>query len=208
MLTLLWVGAPASAAMQQQAIERTSGPRSNSAPPTANALLGVSSDPFILLAEETAAGKSFNINFRRTEMDAKAEATAQVAVRGQTLLVRLRARNLPLPSHFEVPRYALWVYLTNYQVKMYIGDLPVTPTGRPNQGDITRRGESDSAYQFPGLPPGAVFGGLLLTAEPARYTPVINQALRPLLIGLISELNIENSAEMMAPAEASIIAPK
>ena len=178
--------------MQQQAIKQVSPPGSSSASP-ADALPAVGSDPFTMLAEEIAAGKNFIINFRRTELDAKAKATAQVAVRGQTLLVRMRARNLPLPSHFEVPRYALWVYITNYEVKMYIGDLPVRPTGRPDEGDITRRGESDSAYRFPGLPPGAIFGGLLLTAEPARYTPVINQALRPLLIGLIAEANIEDT---------------
>lgn len=190
LLALLRVGAPsASAAMQQPAIKQVSPP-SSTAPPT-DALPAVGSDPFTMLAEEIAAGKNFIINFRRTELDTKAEATAQVAVRGQTLLVRMRARNLPLPSHFEVPRYALWVYITNYEVKMYIGDLPVRPTGR--LGDMTRRGEADSAYRFPGLPPGAIFGGLLLTAEPARYTPVINQALRPLLIGLIAEANIEDT---------------
>lgn len=208
LLALLLVGAPASAAAQQQASERASEPRSGSPPPTAKTLLAVSSNPFTALAEEAAAGKSFIINFRRTEMDAKAEATAQIAVRGQTLLVRMRARNLPLPSHFEVPRYALWVYLLNYGVKMYIGDLPVTLTGTPGRGDITRRGEADSAYWFPGLPPGAVFGGLLLTAEPAHYTPVINQALRPLLLGLTSELNIENAEVMMVPAETPFTIPK
>ena len=188
LLALLWVGAPASAAAQQRA----------------GGMLAVGRDPFIALAAEVAAGNNFIIDFRRTELDAKAEATAEVAVRGQTLLVRMRARNLPLPSHFEVPRYALWVYLANYGVKMYIGDLPVTPTGKPNQGDITKRGESDSAYRFPGLPPGAIFGGLLLTAEPARYTPVINQALRPLLIGLTSEANIEDTgAPTTEPAGSS-----
>lgn len=208
LLALLCAGAPASAAAQQQASEGASEPRSGSAPPTAKALLAVSSNPFTMLAEKEVAGKSFIINFRRTEMDTKAEATAQIVLRGQTLLVRMRARNLPLPSHFEVPRYALWVYLLNYGVKMYIGDLPVRPTGRPNRGGITRRGEADSAYRFPNLPPGAVFGGLLLTAEPAHYTPVINQALRPLLIGLTSELNIENTEVMMVPAETPLTAPK
>ncbi len=33
---------------------------------------------------------------------------------------------MPPPSQFGVPRYALWVYVPNYQVKMYIGDLPIT----------------------------------------------------------------------------------
>ena len=207
LFVMLWVSA-ARAAAPQQVTGRPGERRSSSGGLRANALLTFGNDPFTALAEEEAAGKSFIINFRRTEFDTKAEATARVALRGQTLLVRMRARNLPLPTHFEVPRYALWVYLANYRVKMYIGDLPVTQTGSPNHDDITRRGEADSAYEFPCLPPGAIFGGLLLTAEPARYTPVINQALRPLLISLTSDMNIEDADVTAAPGEAPLTAPK
>lgn len=187
--------------------ERQQGIRQPSESQRGSDATATSDNLFVELAGEVAAGRSFIVNFQRTEMDTKAEAVAQVVLRGQTLLVRMRAHKLPLPSHFEVPRYALWVYLPNYQVKMYIGDLPVTLNSKPNQDDITKRGEADTAYRFSNLPPGAVFGGLLLTAEPARYTPVINQSLRPVLVGFTSELSIENTGATV-PAEELSVAPR
>ena len=190
LLTMVWIAAPTRAVAQQQATKQRSERRRTAGP------LAATGDPFVALASEVAAGRGFTLKLRRTELDTKAEATAQVVQREQTLLVRMRARNLPLPSRFEVPRYALWVYIPNYEVRMYIGDLPVTLTRRSrrsSKSDRIRRGESDTAYRFTALPSGAVFGGLLLTAEPARYTPIINQALRPLLVGFTSGVNIGDS---------------
>ncbi len=167
------------------------------APLPATAPLPPNVNPFAEIESEAANGQIITINFARTNLDTKAEATADVAVRGRTLLVRMRAKNMPLPEHFDVPRYALWVYVPNYKVKMYIGDLPITPTSRSrgNSSAARRsnsrgrqpviRGESDSAYRFTVLPPDAVFGGLALTAEPVRYTPIINEALRPVLVSLM-----------------------
>ena len=66
---------------------------------------------------------------------------------------------------------------------MYIGDLPINSPVKAADGIL--RGESDTAYYFPRLPPDAVFGGLALTAEPVRYEPIINDALRPVLVGLL-----------------------
>lgn len=152
------------------------------------ALLSPSVDPFAALADEVAAGRSVTtVMFGRTNLDTRAEATAQVAMRNQTLLVRMRAKNMPLPAYFDVPRYALWVYVPNYRIKLYIGDLPITPTSK-------ERGDSDSAYRFPMLPPDAVFGGLILTAEPPRYTPIVNEALRPVLIALTAGTSIEDAS--------------
>ena len=152
-------------------------------------------DPFTELERERSTGKVTDVNFVRTPIDTKAEATAQVVQRGQTLLVRMRAKDLPLPSHFEVPRYAVWVYIPNYQVKMYIGDLPVMPYRRSKKGDGPQRGDSDTAYRFPTLPPNAVFGGLAVTAEPIRFTAIVNDALRPVLVGLLPK---EEAAGLIA----------
>ena len=87
---------------------------------------------------------------------------------------------------------------------MYIGDLPITLTSRSDEKhsvgpDTSRRyittskryrldrGASDSVFRFTALPRDAVFGGLVLTAEPARYVPIVNEPLRPLLITLTPE---------------------
>jgi len=133
---------------------------------------------------------TFTLSFQRTKLDTEAEAIAQIAVIGQTLFVRLCAVDLPLPSELQEPRYSLWVYLPNYEQKFYIGDLPVTPkqsrTKRRDERHI-RRGVSDSFYRFHNLPRGGVFGGLILTAEPPRYTPIPNEPLRPLLFALIGD---------------------
>lgn len=147
-------------------------------------------EPFAALEQERATGKVIKLKFKRTKLDQKAQASAQVAVRGETLLVRVQAQNMPLPSIFGVPRYALWVSVSNYQVKLYIGDLPIQLTSKS-------RGTSNSAYRFVGWPRDAVVGGLLVTAEPIRYSPIVNEALRPLLVALIPQ---EDSATADAPA--------
>lgn len=195
-IAALWLTNAGHAAAQQPA----SSPRPNesstsTAPQIETASLPPSADPFTELERENSAGKTTSINFARTPLDTKAEATAQVVQRGQTLLVRMRAKNIPVPSHFEVPRYAVWVYVPNYQVKMYIGDLPVVVRGRSKRGDGPRRGESDTAYRFTRLPLDAVFGGLAVTAEPIRFTPIVNDALRPVLVGLLPK---EDAAGMLA----------
>lgn len=174
---------------QEQTVSRPNEQRLRALPSTLP--LPAGANPFEALESEAEAGRTINLNFIRTPLDTRATATAQVAVRGQTLLVRMRARNVPLPSNFGVPRYALWVYVPNYEVKMYIGDLPITRTSGT-------RGRSDSAYHFPSLPPDAVFGGLMLTAEPIRYTPIVNEALRPLLVGLTPDANTNNANRAIA----------
>ena len=146
-----------------------------------------SADPFVAIESETDAGRAQNVSFERTELAGKASAKAETSLSGRTLLVRMRAKNMPLPTSFGVPRYALWVYVPNYQVKMYIGDLPITRTSET-------RGNSDSAYRFTNLPPDAEFGGLMLTAEPVRFTPIVNEALRPLLIGLVVKESLAQAA--------------
>jgi hypothetical protein len=149
----------------------------------------MSVEPFAALAREVAAGNSSNINFRPTNLDPKAEAVGQVALRDQTILVRMRAKNMLPPNHFGVGRYSLWAYLPNYKQRVYIGDLPIklTPNGR---------GVSDSAFRYTALPRGATFGGLILTAEPSRFTPVVNEPLRPVLVAL-------NQGEAMEGAAAA-----
>lgn len=140
-------------------------------------------DPFAAIEREVAAGNATTVKFGRTDLDKSAEGTAQVALRGGSLMVHMQAVNVPVPKHFEVPRYALWVYVPNYRVKMYIGDLPITPASKSK--DNVQRGYSDTAYLFTTLPPDAVFGGLALTAEPTRFEPIVNDALRPVLVGLM-----------------------
>jgi hypothetical protein len=141
------------------------------------------------LAQASAEGASFILRFKRTKLDAKAEAVARVALRGRTLYVRVCAAGLPLPSRWKEQRYSLWVYLSNYEERFHIGDLPVAPRPARDGGDGVPRGDADSTFRFGGLPPGAVFGGLVLTAEPARYTPIPNEPLRPVLVAPMSGWN-------------------
>ncbi|HVF28323.1 MAG TPA: hypothetical protein VM943_08800 [Pyrinomonadaceae bacterium] len=173
LLALLLPAMPSKTLAQDRPIVRPAGA-------TTTAPLPASADPFVAIESEADAGRAQKVSFERTELDAKASARGEASLRGQTLLVRMRAKNMPLPTSFGVPRYALWVYVPNYQVKMYIGDLPITLTSKD-------RGSSDSAYRFTNLPPDAEFGGLMLTAEPVRFTPIVNEALRPLFIGLSSK---------------------
>ena len=171
-------------------------------PIPAPAPLPVNINPFASLESTTAADKRYILDFSRTQFDNKAEASAEVVMHGQTLLVRMRAENLPVPSHFGVPRYSLWAYLPSHHVKFCLGDLPITPRSRSvetfifprkfnrtQQSGVVVRGESESAYRYTVLPPGAVFGGLILTAEPLRYTPIINEPLQPVLVAMTSPQN-------------------
>jgi len=141
------------------------------------------------LEREAVGGRSFLMRFRRTNLDTEAEAMAQVVINQQTLIVRVCAVDLPLPVRFGVQQYSLWVYLTNYQQKIHLGDLPIVPANRVERRrtERTGRGNADSVFRYPSLPRGAVFGGLIITAEPTRYTPIINEPLRPLLVAYVSE---------------------
>ncbi|MBA2502838.1 MAG: hypothetical protein H0V27_08160 [Pyrinomonadaceae bacterium] len=174
-------------AQQRRGTSPRSRTRSNSAPLPSIAPLPVNADPFAAIESEVDEGRAFNLTFTRTKLDELAAATAQVAMRDGTLLVRMRAKKVPQPSRFGVPRYALWAYIPNYKVKFYIGDLPVTSSSSVG------RGESDSAYRYVGLPRDAVFGGLILTAEPIRYTPIVTEALRPLFVALAPDANLTNA---------------
>ncbi|MBA2340952.1 MAG: hypothetical protein H0V88_11190 [Pyrinomonadaceae bacterium] len=179
---------PVQSVAQQRATSPRSRARSSSAPLPSVAPLPANTDPFAAIESEADAGHALNLTFTRTKLDGIADATAQVVLRDNTLLVRMRAKNVPQPSRFGVPRYALWAYIPNYKVKFYIGDLPVTSSSPAGRGD------SDSAYRYVGLPRDAVFGGLMLTAEPIRYTPIVTEALRPLLVALAPEANLTNAA--------------
>jgi hypothetical protein len=139
-------------------------------------------NPFQELVEASAVQNVRTIKFARTNLDTQAEATADVALKSRTLLVRMQANDVPLPTTFGTPRYAMWVYVPNYGVRIYIGDLPIVPTSKT-------RGKSDSAYRYLRMPPNSVFGGLMLTAEPVRYEPIVNEPLRPLLVGLAEGIN-------------------
>lgn len=143
-------------------------------------------NPFAAVEAASEAGLVTDIDMKPTALEPRAGADADVSLRDGVLLVRLRAKNVPLPSRFDVPRYALWVYVPNYDYKLYIGDLPITRTS----GD---RGRSDSAYRFTRLPRDAQFGGLMLTAEPVRFTPIVNEALRPVLVGLAKDASAEKA---------------
>ncbi|MCP9495873.1 MAG: hypothetical protein MSG64_15600 [Pyrinomonadaceae bacterium MAG19_C2-C3] len=172
-------------------------------------------DPFLSVEQQAEQGRTFEVAFERTALDKKAEATAQVSLNNGTLLVRMNAKNLPTPDLYQVPRYALWVYVPNYGLKMYIGDLPVVPSSSATETVIesrpgrsiekparsikkrVERGESISAYRFTTLPADAQFGGLMLTAEPIRYTSIVNEALRPVLVALT---NPEDTRVATAPA--------
>lgn len=156
--------APAFAAAQQRA-----------------AMAGV--NPF----DEIARAESVPIAFTGTALAGGAKAKADVALRGDVLLVRVRARDVPAPTQLGVPRYALWVYVPNHRMKLYIGDLPVA---------IKRdgaSGTSDTAYRYTALPPNSIFGGLILTAEPVRYTAIVEEALRPVFVGLLPEVDINEA---------------
>lgn len=148
-------------------------------------------NPFAAVAAASDAGLVTDLSFKPTALEPKANAKADVSLTDGVLLVRLRAKNVPLPSRFNVPRYALWVYVPNYDYKLYIGDLPITRTS----GD---RGRSDSAYRFTRLPRDAQFGGLMLTAEPVRFTPIVNEALRPVLVGLAKDASPEKALAAVA----------
>ena len=185
----------------------TPAPLSVDVPLPATLPLPASVDPFAAIEHQEGRDKTYNVKFARTPLDTKSTATAKVVLRGQTLLVRMRAKQLPQPTQFDVPRYALWVYIPNYRVKLYIGDLPITPTNsggsrlsqpRGRRSNRTVRGNSDSAYRFKLLLPDAEYGGLMLTAEPVRYTPIVNEALRPLLVSLVSKKSA--AAANAAPA--------
>lgn len=189
--TALWLGVAGQVAAQQPIAARPTESSTATAPQTVAVSLPANVDPFTEIERQRSTNKSTDVSFVRTPIDTKAEAKAEVIQRGQTLLVRMRAKDMPLPAHFEVPRYAVWVYIPNYQVKMYIGDLPIIPYTRSKKGDGPRRGDSDTAYRFTSLPPGAVFGGLAVTAEPIRFTPIVNDALRPVLVGLLPKENAE-----------------
>ncbi|MEJ7709674.1 MAG: hypothetical protein WKF84_07390 [Pyrinomonadaceae bacterium] len=54
-------------------------------------------DPFEAIEREDEAGNTFNIEFTRTDLVKSAKAKAQVSLRGQTLLVRMSAKDLPAP---------------------------------------------------------------------------------------------------------------
>ena len=166
-------------AQQQSEIRRVSAT-------TAAAPSPASADPFVAIETETDAGRPEG-QLRAHGIGGKARPKPRRRWSGRTLLVRMRAKNMPLPTSFGVPRSALWVYVPNYQVKMYIGDLPITRTSET-------RGNSDSAYRFTNLPPDAEFGGLMLTAEPVRFTPIVNEALRPLLVGLVVKESLAQAA--------------
>lgn len=148
--------------------------------------LPASVNPFDAVEAASEAGLIRDLAFKPTALEPRADADADVSLVDGVLLVRLRAKNVPLPSRFNVPRYALWVYVPNYDYKLYIGDLPITRTS----GD---RGKSDSAYRFTRLPQDAQFGGLMLTAEPVRFTPIVNEALRPVLVGLAKDASPEKA---------------
>ncbi len=153
---------------------------------------------------DPSANASFIMRFRRTELDSKAEGIAQVEVGAGRLSVRVMANNLPLPSHWRQEHYSVWVSVPNYGYKMYIGDLPVTadtnelkfvPVGyemsRESKKDEIERGNSDTSFIFNNLPKDAVFGGLILTAEPPKYSAIINEPLRPVLVALAADGDIE-----------------
>ena len=188
---LLLVAAPTDAAAQSRAKRQRGGARTGSTVAAATPLpslepLPPAVNPFAAVEAASEAGLITDLDFKPTALEPKANADADVSLRDGVLLVRMRAKNVPLPSRFDVPRYALWVYVPNYDYKLYIGDLPITRTS----GD---RGRSDSAYRFTRLPRDAQFGGLMLTAEPVRFTPIVNEALRPVLVGLAKDASAEKA---------------
>lgn len=139
----------------------------------------VAVEPFSAIAREIKRGESTSLLFKRTELDGRARATAQVVLRGRQLFVRVKARDLPPPSLYGQRHYVLWVDLPDYGQKLFLGDLPVVGVKRR-----TGRGDSDTAYYSASLPEGATFGGLMLTAEPKRYVPTPNEPLHLILVAL------------------------
>lgn len=160
-------------------------------------------EPFAALNKEAVAGNSRKLRFKRTELDSRVKATAQVVQRGQTLLVRVRAEGLPQPAVYNQQHYVLWVDVPNYGYKLFMGDLPLTLSRRAARRQ-TGRGTSDTAYYFPRLPEGAVFGGLMLTAEPKRYVPVPSEPLKLLLVALPTKKDADKLAS--APSGTSTAA--
>jgi len=146
------------------------------------------------LARAAAEGMSFILRFNRTELDPKAAAVARAALLGRTLIVRVCAADLPHPSRWGERRYSLWVYLSNYEERLHVGDLPVELRPARAGGDGVARGDADSTFRFAALPSGAVFGGLILTAEPARYDPIPNEPLRPVLVAPMSKWDPADAA--------------
>jgi hypothetical protein len=142
-------------------------------------------NPYILLAREAKARRSFLLRFRPTQLDPKAAARAEVAVRDQSLLVRVRANNLPLPSSFGERRYTLWAYLPEERQRVYLGDVPVMQKSRRERR--AGRGRVDSAFHYSRLRQGAAFGGLLLSAEPPQYVPLAPAPRKLLLAALTPE---------------------
>ncbi len=65
-------------------------------------------NPYILLGREVKARRTFSLRFRPVQLETKVSARAEVAVRERSLLVRVRAKNLPPPSRFGEKRYTLF----------------------------------------------------------------------------------------------------
>ena len=190
------------AAAQTVATSRLSQGRGHSAQLVARReQVPLSVNPYRALAGEAAEGTISMIDFRPTNLAAKARGSAQVSLHERALLVRVRVRNLPPPSLFGVRRYTLWVYLPNYGERIYLGDLPVTFTSK--RSIRLRQGRADSAFRSTTLPANAVFGGLLLTTEPVRYVPVTNKPAQPLLLALQSEEAYKEMMAGMNPAGSS-----
>lgn len=162
------------------------------------------------LYREVADGTGFLMRFRPTALDDQAQAYAQVAIKGQALLVRVCASSLPPPSKWGERRYSLWVFLPSpLRQYLYIGDLPVRPGGKLTGSgwkEAAPRGDSDTAFRFPAMPRGAVFGGLVVTAEQPRYDPIINEPLRPLLTAMVASGDIIDVA-VPAPSVAPVADP-
>lgn len=167
------------AAERSTAGATTSAPKTSAAPVASAAPAPVAVEPFSAIAREVTRGDGTNLLFKRTELDDRARATAQVVLRGRQLFVRVKARNLPPPSRYGQRNYVLWVDLPDYGQKLFLGDLPLVGVRRR-----TGRGDSDTAYYSASLPEGATFGGLMLTAEPKRYVPTPNEPLHLILVAL------------------------
>ncbi|MDQ3653039.1 MAG: hypothetical protein M3458_22730 [Acidobacteriota bacterium] len=193
----LTVAHPAGVSAQQQQSASTQNLRRATGPLSSTAPLGAFVDPFTAIESEIEAGTTLDLKFAPTGLAPKASAKAEVSLQGQTLLVRMRAKNIPQPSSFDVPRYALWVYVPNHNVKLYIGDLPIS-------SDSNGRGSSESAYRYTALPPGSIFGGLMLTAEPVRYERIVTEALRPVLVGLLPNVDPKNVGSALTVYAGSV----
>lgn len=154
--------------------------------------------PSTIRSSAPPAEEAFTISFRRTDLDTEAEGTAEVYIGKGELTVRIQARNLPLPSQWREANYSVWVDISNYGYKLHLGDLPLSVSESGEGVDVVEsrigdelssvraakviRGSSDTIFRLNRLPRGATFGGLIVTAEPARYGNIINEPLRPLLV--------------------------